>query len=74
MQVYAWTEFPLSIFGNLSAKTQPNLQKEIPTMHADLDLNNVDHCPSNAKPSSSSAMLYVLEDNEAVIKKADVPQ
>ena len=51
--------------GNLSANTQPNMQKRIPTAHTNLDLINIDHVPSNGRHSGSNAMLYVLEDNEA---------
>ena len=32
------------------------------------DLNNVDFIPSNAKSSRQETLLYVFEDNEAVIK------
>ena len=32
------------------------------------DLNNVDFVSSNANPSHKEAMLYIFEDNEAVIK------
>ena len=32
------------------------------------DLDNVDFIPSNVKSSQQEALLYVLEDNEAVIK------
>ena len=39
-----------------------------PTMHANLDLTNIDHVPSNVTHSGSNAMLYVFEDNQAVIK------
>ena len=45
--------------------TPPNMQGQTPTKHINLDLANVDHVPSNAKPSGSSAMLYVFEDDEA---------
>ena len=38
------------------------------TKHADLDLSNVDHVSSYVRPSQFGAMLYVLEDNEAMIK------
>ena len=31
-------------------------------------LNNVDHGPSNVQSSRQEALLYVFEDNEAVIK------
>ena len=53
---------------NLSPNTLPNMQKQIPTTHTNLDLTNIDHVPSNGKHSGSNAMLYVFEDNEAVIK------
>ena len=33
-----------------------------------LFLNNVDHVPSNVQFSHQEALLYVFEDNEAVIK------
>ena len=44
------------------------MRSQIPNKHINLDLTNVDHVSSNVKPSGSSAMLYVFEDNEAVIK------
>ena len=53
---------------NLSAKTQPNMRKLIPTTNTNPDLANIDHVPSNGTHSGSNAMLYVFEDNEAVIK------
>ena len=34
----------------------------------DIELFNVDHVITNAKPSQIDAMLYVVEENEAVIK------
>ena len=37
-------------------------------MHTNLDLTNIDHVPSSVTHSGSTAMLYVFEDNEAVIK------
>ena len=37
-------------------------------MHTNLDLTDIDHVPSSGTLSSSNAMLYVFEDNEAVIK------
>ena len=55
--------------GNLSANTQTNMQKQFPTMHTNLDLTNIDHVPSNGTHSGSNAILYVFEDNEAVVKK-----
>ena len=44
--------------GNLSANTQPNMRKQIPTTKSNLNLTNISH-----------ALLYVFEDSEAVIKK-----
>ena len=43
-------------------------QTEEPTRHNNLELSNVDYVSSNAKSSLFGAMLYVFEDNEAVIK------
>ena len=48
--------------------TTLNMRNQIPTQHINLDLFSVDHVSSNVKPSGSSAMLYVFEDNEAVKK------
>ena len=53
---------------NLSANTQPNMQKQIPTTHTILDLTKIDHVPSNGTRSGSNAMLCVCDDNEAVVK------
>ena len=36
--------------------------------HTNVIPTNIDHIPSNTTHSGSSAMLYVFEDNEAVIK------
>ena len=52
--------------GNLLQITTLNMRNQIPTKHINLELTNVDHVSSNVKPSGSSAMLYVFEDNEAV--------
>ena len=54
--------------GNLSAKTQSNMRKQSPTSHTNLDLTNIDHVPSSVTHSGSNVMLYVFEDNDAVIK------
>ena len=54
--------------GNPSAVVKPNMRKQIPTTHTNFDLINIDHVPSNGTLSCSNAMLYVFEDNEAVIK------
>ena len=37
-------------------------------MHTNLDLTNTDHVPSSVTHSGSNAMLYIFEDNEAVIE------
>ena len=44
------------------------MRKQIPTTNPNLDLTNIDHVPSSGTHSGSNAMLYVFEDNEAVIK------
>ena len=58
--------------GNLSRDTTSNThtqnQTKVPTQHYNFDLNNVDCVPSNAKFSRFGAMMYIFEDNEAVIK------
>ena len=54
--------------GNLSANLQPNMRKQIPSTHTNLDLTNIVHVPSSGTHSGSNAMLYVFDDNEAVIK------
>ena len=51
---------------NLSANTQPNMQKQIPITNTNLDLTNIDDVPSSGTHSGSNAMVF--EDNEAVIK------
>ena len=54
---------------NMSANTQPNMQKQSPTAHTNLDRTNIDHIPSNGTLSGPNAVLHVFQDNEAVIKK-----
>ena len=54
--------------GNLSQNTRLHLKNQNPTEHTNLDLNNVDHVSSNARSSRFGAILFVFEDNEAVIK------
>ena len=53
---------------NLSATPQSNMRKQIPTTNTNPDLTNIDHVPSSGTHSGSNAMLYVFEDDEAVIK------
>ena len=58
--------------GNLSRDTPSNKhthnQTKVPIQHDTLELCNGDHVSSNAKSSHFGAMLYISEDNEAVIK------
>ena len=43
------------------------MRTQIPNTNTNLDLTNIDHVPSGGTLSGSNAMLYVFEDNEAVI-------
>ena len=43
-------------------------ENSIPTKNTNPDLTNIDHVPSTGTHSGSNAVLYVFEDNEAVIK------
>ena len=54
--------------GNPSAIVKTNMHNPTPIKHNNVIPTNIDHIPSNAKNSDSSAMLYVFEDIEAVIK------
>ena len=54
--------------GNLSRNTTLHMKNQNPTKHVNLDLNNVDHVSSNVRSPQFSALFYVFEDNEAVIK------
>ena len=53
--------------GNPSAIAKSNMHNPIPIKHTNFIPTNIDHIPSNTTNSGSSAMLYVFEDNEAVI-------
>ena len=57
--------------GNWSRDTTSNKHiqnwTKIPTQHDNFDLNNVDCVPSKAKFCFFGAMLFIFEDNEAVI-------
>ena len=53
---------------NPSAVVKPNMHNPIPIKHTNVIPTNIDHIPSNTTHSVPSAMLYVFEDNEAVIK------
>ena len=54
--------------GNPSAVVKPNMHNSIPIKHTNVIPTNIDHIPSNTTHSGSSAVLYVFEDNEAVIQ------
>ena len=53
---------------NTTSNKHTQNQTKTPIQHDSLVLSNVDYVPSNAKSSQSGAMLYIYEDNEAVIK------
>ena len=57
--------------GNPSAVVKPNMHDSIPIKHTNVTPTNIDNIPSNTTNSGSCAMLYVFEDNEAVIKKSN---
>ena len=58
--------------GDLKRDRQPRRhtknQTRIPNKRDDLDVVNVDYVASDAKYSHSEAMLYIFDDDEAVIK------
>ena len=54
--------------GNLSAIVEPNMHNLIQSKHTNVISTGIDHIPSNTMHSGAGAMLYVFEDNEAVIK------
>ena len=54
--------------GNLSATPQTHKRNQIPTTNTNLDLINIDYVPSSETHIGSSAITFVIEDNEAVIK------
>ena len=54
--------------GKPSAVVQPNMHNPIPIKHTNVIPTNIDHILSNTTNSGSGAMLFVFEDNEAVIK------
>ena len=49
-------------------QARTNTQTKNPIQHDDLELLTVDYVSSNVKSSQFGAMLYIFEDNEAVIK------
>ena len=48
--------------------TKPNLHNPIQCKHTNVIPTDIDHIPSNTTHSGAFAMLYVFEDNQAVIK------
>ena len=52
--------------GNPSAIVKPNMYNTIPIKHTNVIPTNIDHIPPST--THSSPLLYVFEDNEAVIK------
>ena len=54
--------------GNLSRNTTLHMKNQNPTEHVNLDPKNVDHVSTKVRSFQCGSMLYVLEDNEAVIK------
>ena len=50
------------------SSTRKKIQTEAPTTHDSSELFHVGNVLSNVKIFQSTAMLYVFEDNEAVIK------
>ena len=43
------------------------MRTQVPNTNTNLDLTNIDHVPSSGTHPGSNAMLYIFEDNEAVI-------
>ena len=56
------------LLGNPSAVVKPNMHNPIPIKHTNVIPTNIDHSPSNTTHYGARDMLYVFEDNEAVIK------
>ena len=54
--------------GHPAAIAKLNMHNPIPIKHTNVIPTNIDHIPSNTTHIGSNAMLYVFEDNEAVIK------
>ena len=48
--------------------TEPNMHQPVQFKHTNVVPTNIDHISSNTMHSGASAMMYVVEDNEAVIK------
>ena len=62
-------EQPMAEFrGNPLQATKPHMHNPIQFKHINVIPTNIDHIPSNTMHSCAGAMLYVFEDNEAVVK------
>ena len=57
-----------NLLRNKPSRKHTNSQTKTQIQHNDLELSNVDYVSSNVKSSHSGAMLYICEDNAAVIK------
>ena len=53
---------------NKTSEMRKSSQNKTSASQGHLALSNVDFAPSNANSSHKGAMLYIFEDNEAVIK------
>ena len=53
---------------NTTSNKHTQNQTKVPTTHNNIELSDVDYVSSNAKSSLFGAMLYIFEDNEAVLK------
>ena len=53
---------------NTTSDKHTQNRTKVPTQHDNLDLSGVHHVSPNAKSSRLGAMLYIFEDNEAVVK------
>ena len=57
-----------NLLHNTSSRKQTKNQVKTQTQHNDLELCNVDNVSSNVNSCQSGTMLYIFEDDEAVIK------
>ena len=57
-----------NLWHRVMSSTRKKNQTKAPSKHDSSELFHIDNVPSNDKFSQSIAMLYVFEDNDAVIK------
>ena len=57
----------VSVFGSMT-QTSERTVRPVDTERRQKSQNNIDYVPSNVQSSRQEALLYVFEDNEAVIK------